>query len=34
VIVLAASLFFLGSLLVGSRASVRAKLSHPIHLRG
>jgi zinc/manganese transport system permease protein len=34
VIVLVASLFFLGSLLVGTRASVRARLSHPIHLRG
>jgi zinc/manganese transport system permease protein len=33
-IVLIASLFFLGSLLVGSRASVRARLSHPVHLRG
>lgn len=34
VIVLAASLFFLGSLLLGSRASVRARLSQPVHLRG
>ena len=34
VIVLVASLFFLGSLLVGTRASVRARLSHPVHLRG
>ena len=34
VIVLVASLFFLGSLLVGSRASVRARLSHATHLRG
>ncbi len=34
VIVLIASLFFLGSLLFGSRESVRAKLSRPIHLRG
>ena len=34
VIVLFASLFFLGSLLLGSRASVRARLSHPVHLRG
>ena len=33
-IVLVASLFFLGSLLFGSRASVRARLSHPVHLRG
>ena len=33
-IVLVASLFFLGSLLLGSRASVRARLSHPVHLRG
>ena len=33
-IVLIASLFFLGSLLFGSRASVRARLSHPVHLRG
>ena len=32
--VLIASLFFLGSLLLGSRASVRARLSHPVHLRG
>ena len=24
----------LGSLLLGSRASVRARLSHPVHLRG
>ncbi len=34
VIVLVASAFFLGSLLFGSRASVRARLSHPVHLRG
>jgi zinc/manganese transport system permease protein len=34
VIVLCASLFFLGSLLFGSRASIRARLSHPAHLRG
>ena len=34
VIVLFASLFFLGSLLLGSRASVRSRLSHPVHLRG
>jgi len=34
VIVLIASLFFLGSLLVGTRTSVRARLSHPVHLRG
>jgi zinc/manganese transport system permease protein len=34
VIVLIASLFFLGSLLLGSRASVRARLSQPAHLRG
>jgi len=34
VIVLMASLFFLASLLVGSRASVRARLSRPVHLRG
>jgi len=34
VIVLVASLFFLGSLLFGSRASVRARLSRPVHLRG
>jgi zinc/manganese transport system permease protein len=34
VIVLFASLFFLGSLLLGSRASVRARLSRPVHLRG
>jgi zinc/manganese transport system permease protein len=33
VIVLVASLFFLASLLVGTRASVRARLSHPVHLR-
>jgi len=33
-IVLVASLFFLGSLLFGSRASVRARLSRPVHLRG
>jgi len=34
VIVLCASLFFLGSLLLGARASVRARLSRPAHLRG
>jgi zinc/manganese transport system permease protein len=34
VIVLVASLFFLGSLLFGTRASIRARLSHPAHLRG
>src|SRR5215216_4838301 len=34
VIVLFASAFFVGSLLLGSRASVRARLSHPVHLRG
>jgi len=34
VIVLFASLFFLGSLLLGARASVRMRLSRPIHLRG
>ena len=34
VIVLCASLFFLGSLLFGSRASIRARLSPPAHLRG
>src|SRR5476651_132450 len=34
VIVLVASLFFLVSLLFGSRASVRARLSHAVHLRG
>ena len=34
VIVLFASLFFLGSLLVGARASVRMRLSRPVHLRG
>jgi len=34
VIVLVASLFFLASLLFGTRASVRARLSHPAHLRG
>ena len=33
-IVLFASLFFLGSLVFGARASVRARLSHPAHLRG
>jgi zinc/manganese transport system permease protein len=33
-IVLVASLFFLGSLLLGTRASVRARLSRPVHLRG
>jgi zinc/manganese transport system permease protein len=34
VIVLVAALFFLGSLLVGSRDSVRARLARPVHLRG
>lgn len=34
VIVLVASLFFFASLLFGTRASVRARLSHPVHLRG
>jgi zinc/manganese transport system permease protein len=34
VIVLFASLFFLGSLLLGSRSSVRTRLSRPVHLRG
>jgi zinc/manganese transport system permease protein len=34
VIVLVASLFFLASLLFGNRASVRARLSRPVHLRG
>src|SRR5258708_34741820 len=34
VIVLVASLCFLGSLVFGTRASVRARLSHPVHLRG
>jgi zinc/manganese transport system permease protein len=34
VIVLFASLFFLGSLLLGARASVRMRLSRPVHLRG
>lgn len=34
VIVLVASLFFLGSLMLGTRASVRARLSRPAHLRG
>jgi zinc/manganese transport system permease protein len=33
-IVLVASLFFLASLLLGSRASVRARLSRSVHLRG
>lgn len=33
-IVLAASLFFLVSLLLGRRASLRARLSRPVHLRG
>ncbi len=33
-IVLIAALFFLGSLLLGSRESVRTKLSRPLHLRG
>ena len=32
--VLTASLFFLVSLIAGPRASLRAKLSHPAHLRG
>jgi zinc/manganese transport system permease protein len=34
VIVLFASLFFVGSLLVGARASVRMRLSRAVHLRG
>ena len=34
VIVLFASFFFLLSLLFGTRASVRARLSRPVHLRG
>jgi zinc/manganese transport system permease protein len=34
VIVLFASLFFLGSLLLGARASVRMRLARPVHLRG
>jgi zinc/manganese transport system permease protein len=34
VIVLVAALFFLGSLLIGSRDSVRARLARPVHLRG
>jgi zinc/manganese transport system permease protein len=34
VIVLMASACFLASLLLGSRASVRARLSRPVHLRG
>ncbi|MFO1087763.1 MAG: metal ABC transporter permease [Reyranellaceae bacterium] len=34
VIVLCASLFFLGSLLFGARASVRVRLARPVHLRG
>ncbi|HTR83615.1 MAG TPA: metal ABC transporter permease [Reyranella sp.] len=34
VIVLMASLCFLASLLFGTRASIRARLSHPAHLRG
>ena len=34
VIVLVAALFFLGSLVVGSRDSVRARLARPVHLRG
>jgi zinc/manganese transport system permease protein len=34
VIVLVAALFFLGSLLLGSRDSVRARLARPVHLRG
>jgi zinc/manganese transport system permease protein len=34
VIVLVAALFFLGSLLAGSRDSVRARLARPVHLRG
>jgi zinc/manganese transport system permease protein len=34
VIVLCASVLFLGSLLLGRRASLRARLAHPVHLRG
>jgi len=34
VIVLVAALFFLGSLLIGTRDSVRARLARPMHLRG
>jgi zinc/manganese transport system permease protein len=34
VIVLVAALLFLGSLLFGSRDSVRARLARPVHLRG
>ena len=34
VIVLIASLFFVASLLLGTRASVRARLARPAHLRG
>jgi len=34
VIVLCASLFFLGSLLFGTRASLRTRLARPVHLRG
>jgi zinc/manganese transport system permease protein len=33
-IVLVASGFFLGSVLLGARGSVRARLSRPVHLRG
>ena len=33
-LVLFASFFFLLSLLFGTRASVRARLSRPVHLRG
>ena len=33
-IVLVASFFFVASLVLGTRASVRARLSHPVHLRG
>jgi zinc/manganese transport system permease protein len=34
VIVLVAAMFFLSSLLLGSRDSVRARLARPVHLRG
>jgi zinc/manganese transport system permease protein len=34
VIVLVAALIFLGSLLIGTRESVRARLARPVHLRG
>jgi len=34
VIVLCASLCFVGSLLFGKRASLRLRLAHPVHLRG